>query len=73
MSQTESCAAMICAREILNNIHYSIQDSSYREIRKLINSYINVRCNHEYIDDLIDIDPDRSKNIRYCIHCEHTL
>lgn len=30
-------------------------------------------CKHEYITDLIDIDPEKSQVITYCIHCEHTL
>lgn len=73
MSQTENCNAMIRSREILNTVHISIQDGTYRNIINLIESYIESHCNHEYIDDLIDIDPDTSKMIRYCIHCEHSL
>lgn len=70
MSQTEMCNAMIRAREILNTVHISIQDNSFREISQIINSYIHTHCNHEFVDDLIDITPDTSKNIRYCIHCD---
>jgi hypothetical protein len=29
-------------------------------------------CEHEWVKDLIDIDPDRSKEICYCIKCELT-
>tara|TARA_B100001175_G_C19287268_1_gene531805 strand:+ start:275 stop:547 length:273 start_codon:yes stop_codon:yes gene_type:complete len=72
MSQTEICNAMIRSREILNTVHISIQDGSYRNIIKLIDSYLKTNCIHEYVDDMIDIDPDTSKNIRYCIHCEHS-
>jgi nitrate/TMAO reductase-like tetraheme cytochrome c subunit len=28
-------------------------------------------CNHEFINDLIDIDPDTSKMVRYCEKCEY--
>ena len=39
-------------------------------IDNLINNiYI---CDHEWIDDVIDIDPDTSKHICYCIKCEVT-
>jgi len=72
MSQSESNDAMIRSREILNTVHISIQDDAYRNIIKLIDSYLETNCNHEYVDDMIDIDPDTSKNIRYCIHCEHS-
>ena len=57
---------------LLNTVHISIQDGTYRNIINLIESYIESNCNHEYVDDLIDIDPDTSKMIRYCIHCEHS-
>ncbi len=32
--------------------------------------YIDNLCKHEFIDDVIDIDPDRSKTICYCKHCD---
>ena len=32
----------------------------------------NPSCVHEYVEDLIDIDPDRSQTIYYCIHCLDT-
>lgn len=30
------------------------------------------QCDHEWIEDDIDIDPDRSKRIQYCTKCEVT-
>ena len=30
-------------------------------------------CVHEYVNDEIDIDPERSQSITYCVICEHTL
>ena len=39
------------------------------EILKLVDQYLKKRCNHRIVDDLIDIDPDRSKSIQYCEHC----
>jgi hypothetical protein len=29
----------------------------------------NPKCIHEFVTDLIDIDPDRSQMIQYCIKC----
>jgi|LauGreSuBDMM15SN_2_FD.fasta_scaffold1371076_1 hypothetical protein len=26
-------------------------------------------CNHVFIEDLIDLTPDTSKTITYCVHC----
>lgn len=30
---------------------------------------IKKECKHEWIDDLIDLDPDRAKTIYYCVIC----
>jgi len=37
-----------------------------------INLKINMICEHEWQDDYIDIDPDRSIKIRYCLVCQCT-
>lgn len=29
-------------------------------------------CSHVFVDDLIDISPDKSKLIKYCTHCLFT-
>ena len=60
-----------------------IKQSLEREIQALKNSleqqeenliimkqFLKKYCNHEWITDLIDIDPDRSKSIKYCRNCE---
>lgn len=48
-------------------LNASIEFSEYTN-EKIINNC----CPHEYIDDLIDIDVDRSLKITYCIICEVT-
>ena len=35
-----------------------------------IRSKIITMCNHEWVQDSIDIDPDRSKTIEYCKICQ---
>ena len=39
---------------------------------KLITSR-DIECEHTFVTDLIDIDPDKSKEIRYCSKCNHTI
>jgi hypothetical protein len=39
-------------------------------LKNLCNEYIKNICNHEFIQDLIDINPDESKSISYCKFCE---
>ena len=38
-----------------------------------INKKIICNCNHQVVEDLIDVDPDNSKIIRYCKICEKTF
>ena len=37
-----------------------------------LNHFLNQNCSHHYIDDFIDIDPDRSMQITYCTKCMMT-
>jgi len=41
-----------------------------QELLKKIENVIYKNCEHNWIDDWIDIDPDTSKHIIYCLHCE---
>lgn len=42
----------------------------YNNLRQLID--FQSSCDHEFVEDLIDIDPDRSKTIKYCANCFFT-
>lgn len=41
-----------------------------KEFLEKINKYISDNCNHEWINDSIDIDVEKSQNITYCNKCE---
>jgi len=36
------------------------------------NSNLYNLCDHEFVEDMIDITPERSENITYCKICEYT-
>jgi hypothetical protein len=59
--------------DLLNDLICQISENKYI-IEDLINElYVcDHKCEHEWVDDLIDIDPDTSKHICYCIKCEVT-
>jgi hypothetical protein len=47
-------------------------DKKIDELTKFIDNLELLKkniCNHEYIYDLIDIDPDKSQTIQYCKKC----
>ena len=41
-----------------------------KEQINLCNTKLQSLCDHQFINDSIDINPDQSKNIRYCEICE---
>jgi len=73
-SETKShLTAMETARRYLNAVPNSSQDEEFKEILCLVEKYLNTHCNHNIIEDLIDIDPDRSKMVKYCNLCYKTF
>ena len=47
--------------ELINNLD---------TLKLFIKNKINNICNHEWVHDTIDVDPERSINICYCVKCE---
>jgi hypothetical protein len=55
------------------NANLNQQDEHLKQLILLnnkIRSKLASMCKHEWIQDLIDIDPDRSKTIEYCKICQ---
>jgi hypothetical protein len=44
----------------------------FLSIKNILDNHIKNKCNHEFITDVIDINPDESKTITYCKFCEYT-
>ena len=55
--------------EIKNILVSSEKNDEVNTILKMVDKFLLKHCRHEIVDDLIDIDPDRSKSIRYCEKC----
>ena len=68
--------AMENAKQVLNNIAKDKQNADYKNIVELVEKYLiehSDNCDHNIIEDLIDIDPDRSKMVKYCNLCYKTF
>lgn len=44
-----------------------------KELNKKIQDELIECCNHDYTDDYIDIDPEKSDKIYYCVKCHCNL
>ena len=58
----------------LNNMKcdYEEKIKKIRSFKDYVNTKIVTLCNHNFVEDSIDISPDLSKNIKYCSNCEYT-
>lgn len=55
------------------NLLFFVERKKHIEfIRKLCNDKAIELCCHHFIDDTIDVSPEKSVNIRYCSICEYT-
>jgi hypothetical protein len=43
-----------------------------KNMKKINDKYIYEQCEHNFITDIIDIDPEKEKTICYCTICELT-
>lgn len=58
---------------ICYNLNFFI--NKHKHVTRLLDiceKRIKMMCRHDYVTDLVDIDPDTSKSITYCSICEHT-
>ena len=63
---------IILANESHNNLFFSSKKQHMQLLRDTYNKKIEALCEHEFVEDTIDITPDKSQNIRYCRICEYT-
>jgi hypothetical protein len=60
-------------KKIHKNFFSTIEQfTDFKQLKKLCDDKIVQLCSHEFVDDSIDIDPDRSENITYCTICGFT-
>ena len=71
---------IICNDELLKrylNVFDNVKECNevicdlYR-LKDSIKDKIKDKCEHYWVNDTIDINPDSSKNISYCVKCEIT-
>ena len=63
---------MVRAKKVLD-VTRDEKNEEFNTIVKSMDTYIRRNCRHHYVEDLIDIDPDRSQSITYCSRCMLTF
>lgn len=70
---TNEVNIMIEVRNNMEKIPLDYQTIEYYNIYKSITSYIEKNCQHNLVQDTIDIDLDTSRTICYCNRCFMTF
>ena len=58
---------LIHKRNLIQEEFISVKQTVYK-----LTQQIQSLCKHDFVDDYIDIDCDKSKRITYCKKCEYT-
>jgi hypothetical protein len=56
-----------------NKHFFSERKLAIESLRTQCTNKIYGLCCHDFVEDTIDVSPDRSINIKYCSVCEYTL
>jgi hypothetical protein len=72
-TQTYEVTVMLSVKSLIETMPSSRQTHEYLDILNRVKKYLHKHCRHNVVNDLIDIDPDRSMSIFYCTICESTL
>jgi hypothetical protein len=62
----------ILLNESHNKLFFSSKKQDIQVLKNICDKNILELCKHTFIEDTIDITPDKSQNIRYCSICEYT-
>ena len=65
--------AVNSAKKCLVLIPESRQTNEYSDLINRLNIFLLKYCSHETVEDYIDLTPEKSKYIRYCVHCMNTF
>jgi hypothetical protein len=72
MIENSDIQEVITIKRVLENLIKEQDNVHLRNALEQLNQFLNQNCSHDYIDDYIDIDPDRSMQITYCTRCMMT-
>ena len=69
----EDIVNIIDAKKCLERLPIFLQNAEYKNIHTKMSEYLLKHCTHIIEHDSVDINPDKSIHIKYCIKCFHTF
>jgi hypothetical protein len=80
MNTDNSIESLVLLRHTLLSSKNFLLDPDYKEILgqienliKTIDVKVKAECRHEYVEDYIDVDVERSQRVCYCSKCWSTF
>lgn len=72
MLENNDIQEILTIKKRIENLIKEQDNAHLRNALEQLNQFLNQNCPHDYVDDFIDIDPDRSMQITYCSKCMMT-
>jgi len=72
MLENSDIQEVLTIKKRIENLIKEQDNAQLRNALEQLNQFLNQNCSHDYVDDFIDIDPDRSIKITYCTRCMMT-
>ena len=72
MLENSDIQEVLTIKKRIENLINEQDNAHLRNAVEQLNHFLNQNCFHDYVDDFIDVDPDRTRKITYCIKCMMT-
>ena len=72
MLENSDIQEVLIIKKRIENLVKEQDNAHLKNALEQLNQFLNQNCSHDYIDDFIDIDPDRTMQIIYCTKCMMT-
>ena len=61
-----------CFEDEIQRNCYRVKIQDIQQKINECNNNLNICCCHQFVEDVVDLAPETSRHIKYCIICEYT-
>jgi hypothetical protein len=72
MLENSDIQEVLLIKKRIENLIKEEDNAHLRNALEQLNQFLIQNCSHDYVDDFIDVDLDRSMQITYCTKCMMT-